>query len=87
MYTLHEHNMHGHGASKFVSCITSAGLGPVGENLLIIVPYDLVSDLVKVKDLRIRYLATDFFFLKNYLTRVLNELKTFYDNVETTPRL
>lgn len=84
MYTLHEHNVHGHGASKFVSCITSAGLGPVGENLLIIVPYDLVSDLVKVKDLRILSLATDFFF--NYITKVLNELKAFYDNVETTPR-
>lgn len=66
MYTLHEHNVHGHGASKFVSCITSAGLGPVGENLLIIVPYDLVSDLVKVKDLRKLSLATElqiFFFL------------------------
>jgi len=53
MYTLREHNVHGHGASKFVSCITSAGLGPVGEHLLIIVPYDLVSDLVKVKDLKV----------------------------------
>lgn len=59
MYTLHEHNVHGHGASKFVSCITSAGLGPVGENLLIIVPYDLVSDLVKVKDLRKLSLAIE----------------------------
>lgn len=53
MCTLHEHNVPGHGASKFVSCITSASFGPVAENLLIIVPYDLVSFWVKAKDLKI----------------------------------
>lgn len=53
MYTRREHNVPRHGTSDFVSCITSAGLGPVAEHLLIIVPYDLVSYLVKVKALKI----------------------------------
>lgn len=60
MYTLHEHNVPRHGTSKFVSRITSAGLGPVAENLLIIVPYDLVSYLVKVKDLKTMSWQQDF---------------------------
>lgn len=60
MYTLHEHNVPRHGTSKFVSCITSAGLGPVAGNLLIIVPYDLVSYLVKVKDLKTMSWQQDF---------------------------
>lgn len=76
MYTLHEHNVPGHGASKFVSCITSAGLGPVGENLLIIVPYDLVSDLVKVKRPQNAVSGNIFFFFLNCITKVLNELKS-----------
>lgn len=53
MYTPHEHNVPRHGTSKYVSCVTSAGLGPVAGRIADNRPYDLVSYLVKVKDLKI----------------------------------
>lgn len=37
---------------KYVGFCVTSGLGPVAENLRV-VPYDLVSYLVKVKDLKI----------------------------------
>lgn len=55
MYILYEYNVFRYGILKFVSCIILVGLGFVVENLLIIVFYDLVFYLVKVKDFKIMF--------------------------------